>query len=290
MSSPNFLSTVPGLLAANLTIDGLAVFCFNRQWEHKFWEVAYLRHDKHTLGIDITEVDARGKTNRIFPTVMVPENLLTFEISLTSGSEAHYDTFPQGGPASGDFNRNAPDNDPHDIRWMIDLAGPEPRHGRLIRLKPRSDERVGVTLARFHHSLFFTGKPSEKSVRFSPRRNGDPDGPGNFDLGPTNEEILGVLLATEPGEIRFDGLGIDPLPYDENRRYEIEIVNMDNQLAEKKHRFVKGDFHYFYDVIEVDGDQQELWAFPRATGRFTPDGDCNPEFVSLATLQPLIES
>ncbi|HEY0404176.1 MAG TPA: CHAT domain-containing protein [Pyrinomonadaceae bacterium] len=217
-------------------------------------------------------------------------DLFAFEISLTSGSEAHYDTFPQGGPTSGYFNRNATENDPHDIRWMIDLAGPEPRHGRLIRLKPRSDERVGVTLARFHRSLFFTGKPSEKSVRFSPRRNGDPDGPGNFDLGPTNEEILGVLLATEPGEIRFDGLGIDPLPYDENRRYEIEIVNMDNQLAEKKHRFVKGDFHYFYDVIEVDGDQQELWAFPRATGRFTPDGDCNPEFVSLATLQPLIES
>lgn len=288
MSSSRPLPEVPGLQAARLTIHGLAIFCFNRLGEHKFWEVAYPRHEKHDLFIEITETDGAWNPTRKFPPVLINQDLLEFGISLTAGSEEHYDAFPEGGPF-GQFDRGSGNTDPYDLQWMIDLTSAEPRHGAFRGLIPRGRRAVNVTLARLSQSFIFTGRLSEHPVRFSPRRNDDPDGEGNFDLGVTNEELFGFLLANGPGEIRFDGLGIAPLPYGEDKRYLIEIINMDNLSGKKKDPFVKGDFHLYYDVIDVAGPQQELWAFPTEVGRFAPDGDCAGTRASLETLQPLIE-
>jgi hypothetical protein len=292
MASPTFLSTVPGFRAAELAIDGLAICCFNS--DESFWEVAYIRHQKHKLGITIMELNALDETVRE-KTYEVDDNILSFNISLTNGSEAHYRQYPRGGPAARDFKRTNTHNDPHDLGWMIDLAGWEPDHGKITKLKPIGRDRPQVTLARIHHSLLFTSKPDDNPVRLSPRSTDDPYGKGSFELGRTNDEVSGLLLATAPGQIRFESdpiesLRIGPLPYDEAHRYKIEIINMDNYSGQHKRGFTKGDFHYFYDVIEVDGDQKELWAVPKMTGRVAPDGDCNPGLVSLRTLKPLIES
>ena len=294
MSSPNASAPVPGFPVAELAIDGLAICCFNRVGEGKFWEVAYLRHPKHELAIGVQPLDALGEPVGDLEPHPVGENLLSFDISLTSGSEAHYSEFPRGGPANPAFDRAKPkDNDPHDLGWMINVTGPEPRHGKFVDLLRRGEAATKVTLARIHHSLLLTRKPVDHPVRFSSRRNNDPDGPGNFDLGRTNDEIAGLLLATAPGEIRFTSdpvgsLNITPLKYDATHRYRIELINMDVQSGVRINKHIKGDFHYFYDVIQVDGDQKELWAIPRDKGRFAPDGDCNPGTTDLATLEPLI--
>src|SRR5215207_7036833 len=289
MASPDFLSSVPGLCAAELIVDGLAIFCFNHQNGNKFWEVAYLRNPRHNLGIEIQKVNAQGDPIGAPDEYAVDINLLSIDLRLTTGSDAHYQMFPRGGPRADDFDRVARDNDPHDLQWMIDLAGPEPAHGNITRLIPRGTaNRVKVTLARFYHSLFFTENPSEHPVRLSPKRNIHPSGPGSFWLGPTNERMAGLLLATGPGEIRFDGLAIDPLPYNANQHYKIEIINMDTHSATHIRGYAKGDFHLFYDVIDVDGDKKELWAVPRTIGIVAPDGDCNPSEYGGGTLQDLI--
>jgi hypothetical protein len=180
-------------------------------------------------------------------------------------------------------------NDLNDLRWMIDVAGTEPGHGNVTRLKPRVSGRVGVTLANLRHTLLFTRKPTDLPVRLVPRCSSDP-GTQGVELGRTNEKIGGLMMAPAPGQIVFTGINIQPLPFDAQTSYRINIVNEDRFNAEHWPGLSKGDFHFLYEVIEVDGQQKELWAavvhdeFVNA-----PDGDCNGTFISLDTLQPLIQ-
>jgi hypothetical protein len=138
-------------------------------------------------------------------------------------------------------------------------------------------------------------KPEDDDVRISPRLHNNPTHQDSFILGRNNTEIVGVLLATEPGDIRFESepaglLNISPLSHDHNHHYRIEIINTDTHSAQHVPPFVRGDLHLFYDdVIEVDGEPKELWAIPPKVGRFAPDGDCHTNGFSGPALQPLIE-
>jgi hypothetical protein len=283
MSLPSFVTRLSKVVAAELFIDGLAILCFNQEDEDdKFWEVTYIRLSRHALALEIERVDADGNPteHQPFPDpIPIPEPLRRFDISLTTGSNDQFDTFPDGGPKSDadDFDRDDPDNDPHDLNWMIDLNGDEPGHGNVVRIKP-----APVTFGCFHHSLIYTSHPSEYPVRLAPKGHGPQ---GARVLGRTNEEMCGVLLADEAGEIRFDGLDIDPLPFDDAQSYRIKVVNEDTESAPHSGNFAKGDFDLFYKVIQVDGEEKELWAVPKKFGIVAPDGDCNPSFISLDTLQ-----
>jgi hypothetical protein len=308
---PTVLATAPGMRAAELVIDGLAVLCFNSTNGEKFWEVAYPRRAQHQLTITVEPLN--GADQPVEPIVphQVPEAVRSFNISLSQGSLVHYDFFPQGGPANPAFNRSTANSDSHDLGWMIDVAGPELQHGNVLRLLPRDPSRP-ISLARIRHSLLCTLKPEDDDVRISPRNRNNPTASGSFLLGRNNTEIVGVLLAKGPGEIRFESdgaaLNIDPLPYDENRRYRIRIINEDVQNSEPNGIFVKGDLHLLYDtVIEVDGEQKDLWARPVGFEPFgepvfsaegteidlplfsASDGDCHPDKYGGTTLQPLIE-
>jgi hypothetical protein len=309
MTLPTVLASAPGnMRAAELIIDGLAVLCFNSINSEKFWEVAYPRRQQHELTITVQRLDAADQPVGPSEQHPVPETVRSFNIFLSNGSLVHYDLFPQGGPANPTFNRNAAGNDTHDLGWMIDVAGPELQHGNFVRLLPPHPGRP-VSLARIRHSLLCTLKPEDEDVRISPRNRNDPTALGSFLLGRNNTEIVGVLLASGPGEIRFESdgapLNIEPLPYDENRRYRIEIINEDILNSEPNGIFVKGDLRFLYDtVIEVDGEPKDLWARPvpieppfSATEAMetnppvvsASDGDCHPDKFGGATLQPLIE-
>lgn len=276
---------------AELVVDGLAICCFNNE---KVWEVAYPRQQQHILSIVIQKLDGAGKPiiNGI-KEHPVPGNVRSFTLSLTSGSRAHEAVFPRGGPAAANFVRTAPNNDPHDLGWLIDMAGPEPGHN-FRRLRPRAVSQRDVTLARFPNSLLFTRRPGDDPTRLSPEDNDDPLGPGSREIGHTNEAVGGVLLAAGNGEIRFQSepagsLKIGPLPYDKDRRYKIRIINEDSQDGVRRGRFIKGDFHFFYDIIDVDGVKQELWAIPKPTALgSTSNGDCNPVGASVSTLRDLL--
>lgn len=284
-------SKLTDLQVAELTIDGLAICCFNSA--EKLWEVAYPRHQQHDLFIIIQELDATRRPVGSPVSHTVPAGVRSFTISLTDGTDTHNAVFPSGGPADANFRRTAPNNDPHDLGWIIDLAGAEPGH-EFSRLLPRQESQRDVTLAQIRHSVFFTSRIGDDPVRLSPRNTDDPFGPGSRVLGHTNEAIGGVLLAAKAGEVRFESdpagsLNIAPLPYDQTRRYAIRIINEDRQLGVMKGEFIKGDFHFFYDLIEVNGEQQELWAVPKplALGSAS-NGDCDPVTISSPTLRTLI--
>jgi hypothetical protein len=300
MVPPNFSPEVPGFQVAQVTTDGLAICCFNdgsSDGGAKFWEVAYPRRAQHELQITVRELDENGEPVASPParTFDIGEDVRSFTIRLTGGSEAHYGVYPRGGPAAPNFARTA-DNDTHDLGWLIDLAGEELQHD-FDKLLPKGESGTDVTLARIHHSFLFTRRPGDHPDRLSPKADNDPLSAASRELGRTNEEIDGLLLATEPGEIIFEfepagSMTIESLPYDVTRprRYEIIIINGDTQDGEVKSGFVKGDLHLFYDLIKVKGVKQDLWAVPRQTGvGSASDGDCNPVTTSVATLQPLIE-
>jgi hypothetical protein len=294
MVLPEVLASAPGLRAAILVIDGLSVCCFNKTGVDKFWEVAYPRQRQHDLRIAIWELDGADQpvgTDPIYDEEL-DEGVVRLNISLTNGSAAHYSQFPAGGPLTPDFERLAPDNDPHDLAWIVDLAGPELKHdfGRLL---PRNDRRSPVSLARIFHSLFCTLKPEDDPVVISPRHRNNPRHPDREIIGRNNTEFVGVLQGTQAGEIRLvsepAGLLDLSLPHDQNKRFRIEIINTDTQLAQHVKPFVRGDLHLFYDdVIEVNGEQKELWAIPPKDGRFAPDGDCHTNGFGGATLEELL--
>jgi hypothetical protein len=283
MARPNCLSNVPGILAAELTIDGLALCHFQLDQTGRYWEIAYPRQRKHSLAISIEEV---GSGRPAMPH-HVDETLESFTIKLDTGTDDIYQNFDHGGCHTGTFNRKGTGNDPNDVRWMIDVAGREPDHGTAT-LRRKGDRQVGVTVALLRHSLLFTRRPSDHPVRLIPKCSGDPAANG-VELGPTNREMGALMIAPAAGTIKFEGItGISDLPFDANTSYKIEIINDDQFPSEKWPGHVKGDFHLLYDIVNVTGVQKELWAVPDTHGRVAPDGDCNPNGFGTSSLQELI--
>jgi len=285
---PDVLRNAPGMRAAQLLMDGLCVLCFNKMnLDDRFWEVAYPRK-AHDLTIKVQELN--GADRRVGRPIRrrVRSEIRSFNISLTNGSIDHYNQFTYGGPRTIPFNRRAPGNDPHDLSWMIDLAGPELQHTFNGLRRGRR-----ISLARIRHSLFCTLEPEDDDVKIALRDDNDPDA-GRV-LGRTNTEIVGVLLAKAPGEIRFDSdpaglINIGPLDYGPDKRYQIEIINEDNKLHLKKKGFVRGDLRLFYQEVIDAHPVKDLWARPAPPRkRVAPDGDCHPPDFGGESLGELLQ-
>jgi hypothetical protein len=294
MDLPPVLTEVSGVRAAELSVDGLSVFCFNKINSEKYWEIAYPHQQAHRLTITIQELNGNGEPVGTLEEYQVNEAVRSFGISLTNGSTEHYNEFPQGGPSDPNFDRRnptAPQDNPHDLGWMIDLAGDELGHGNA-ELLPGHPSRP-ISLARIRHSLFCTLEPEKEEVRISPIDEGSPTSSGSYSLPLNNTQIVGVLLGTDDGDIQFESdpvgsLNIPSRPYSENQRYEIFIVNNDTNPPEHQLPFVRGDLFRFYGVvIEVDGEEKDLWA--HTLGGVVPDGDCHPNRYGGATLEPLLQ-
>src|SRR5687768_18184739 len=97
---PEVLALAPGMRAAELLIDGLSVFCFNKTGAEKFWEVAFPHQADHDLTITIQELDGAGNKVGMPTPYDVHRHIETFTIRLTNGSLEHYEPghFPDGGP------------------------------------------------------------------------------------------------------------------------------------------------------------------------------------------------
>lgn len=294
---PPVLASAPGVRAAELVLDGLSVCYFNST--EQFWEVVYPHETEHELRITIHRLNAaREEVEPPVYDITVPSNVTSFDISLTNGSQAHYASFPEGGPSDPNFSRTAPgapENNPHDLGWMIDIAGPELDHGN-VDLRPGPASRP-ISLARIHHSLFCTLRPEAEEVRISPIDTNHPYGAGSRSLPFNNTEIVGVLLGDSSSgnniQFQFDPVGsinIDPLEYSETQRYRIRIINEDPDGTQHYERpFVRGDLRLFYGlVIDVDGVKKDLWAHSRP-GQVVPDGNCHPDRYRGGTLRSLIQ-
>lgn len=286
---PDVLRNAPGMRAAQLLMDGLGVLCFNKtNLDDRFWEIAYPRK-AHYLTIKVQELN--GADRRVGRPIRrrLRDEIRSFNISLTNGSVDHYNHFPFGGPRTIPFNRHNPRNDPHDLSWMIDLAGPELHHTRFNGLRRGRP----ISLARIRHSLFCTLEPEEDDVKIALRDDNDPD--AGTVLGRTNTEIVGVLLAKDSGEIRFESdpaglINIGPLAYGPDKRYQIDIINEDNKLHLKKKNFVRGDLRLFYEEVIDAHPVRDLWARPAPPRkRVAPDGDCHLPDYGGESLEELIQ-
>jgi hypothetical protein len=287
LSLPTVLASA-GPRAAQLITDGLSVFCFNRGG--RYWEVAYPRQARHDLEIFIQRLD--GNDQEVGPRLRFPvsRDIISFDIWVTDGSVSSPANFPEGGPFNRNFVRDGTGADPHDLQWMIDLAGNELNHGNFLGLKSNRP----ITLARIHHSLFCTFGTEEQPAVISPRGANRPNHPDSFPLGRTNAQIVGVLLAGDSGSIHFESnppglLNIGPLDHNQGQRYQIEIINEDIDDQPQVQQFVRGDLHLLYDdVINVDGQERELWAMPRDNAEVPANGDCHGTRFSGASLGQLI--
>ena len=301
MPLPSVLETRPEMRAAELKIDGLSVLCFNTISGEPFWEVAYPRNQEHALNIIIHELDSNDEFVReIGPPVegfRVDPGVRTIEIRLTNGSVDHFADFPNGGPADPNFNRKT-SSDENDLGWMIDLADArnELLHGPVTLMG--SDPSKPISLARIRHSLLCTLKPDEGPAKIAPRDANDPA--AGIEIGRTNGEMVGVLLANDQGQIQFDfqpaGLTtIPPLDYSRDRRYLIMMINEDveDQVVKNDRKsnreFVRGDLRLFYDHVIQVAHPKDLWAREKPGFTLThgeTHGDCHPTGFTGRTLRP----
>ena len=302
MPLPSVLATRPEMRAAELTIDGLSVLCFNTTGGEPVWEVAFPRNAEHALNIVIHELDANDNFVReIGPPVEgfpVDPGVRAINIRLTTGSFDHFGDFPKGGPADPLFNRMT--GKENDLGWMIDLADAnnELQHG-FVKLM-NSDPGRPVTLMSIHHSLLCTLEPEEEPARIAPRGADDPV--GGTEIGRTNREIVGVLLANGDGKIEFDfqppGLTTIPsLDYSQGKRYRIMMINedVDDQVVKPdraaNREFVRGDLRLFYDHVIQATTPKDLWAPAKPGFTLThgeTHGDCHGVGFSGQTLRPLV--
>lgn len=295
MLPSNILLAIQDVPIAELSIDGLALCCFNEGAANPRWEVAFLREPDHRLRITIMKMNSDGKPIAIHhPSSEIPGNVRSFNFELANGSRKHIDLYNRGGVEIPGFSHTGVDS--VDFRWMIDLGTLD--HGNVIgpiRKDAQHPDRVDVTLARIPHSLFYTNEVAVSDVILSPRRNGSPQGGTN--VGRTNEETRAVIFASRSTEIQIvsdppGSLNVPAMPPDQGHYYLIAITNRDipgtpTTMVDGR---IRGDLQHFYEIIEVSGEPRDLWALPRLLR--IEGGDCNPGFIrdpNVTTLQALIE-
>ncbi|MBD0369486.1 MAG: hypothetical protein ICV60_01425 [Pyrinomonadaceae bacterium] len=289
-------TAVQAVAVAEVSIDGLALFCFNNGEGARRWEVAYLRPPNHRLVMTVMLINSNDEVADVLlePTEL-PDAIRSLDISLANGSNNHLRLFPNGGVELPAFSRNGEDS--VDVRWAINMGDPALGHGELKGLKSRGNgnpDRVPVTLLRIPHTLFYTNDVTDSPVIISPQ---SADGPGNDPLfGRTNEETRGVIFADKPTDIKIvsdppEALNIPTLTVVPGYFYRIVLTNLDRpgEVQVRRAGRVRGDLRRYYDVLEVSGEPRDLWALPRRLR--IESGDCNPGFIAnprVPTLEPLI--
>jgi hypothetical protein len=294
------------VLVADINLDGLAICCFNPT--EKVWEIAVPRYEDHDFTIYIQEKNLEGPLG--IPCQFRIDGARRIEFTVENGSNSQYAQYPQGYVTiAKEFDRNAAPS--FDFRWTVDCAGAEVEHGEFRGLKRRRDhpQRVDVTLIRVPHSLFYTKEVTAAPVVMAPINSRDACEGGLF--GRTNSKVGGAVLGSGIPKLTI----VNPenpnseisLDYKLGHWYEIEITNMDKDKsgdegeeallapAAKKPKikdYKKGDFHRYYDVLDVAGEKQSLWAPAKGNdkGGLGRLSDCHSVWVSgVETLSPLLD-
>ncbi len=259
-------------LMALVTLNGLAICCFNDGADPKEWQAAFLhpttgpehnlsliiRHDKsiiHQSGIQ------RGSS-----------------ITINATGSSVYSRYPDGyHPASGPFDRHSPTSDPNDFRWVFDLNNKSEFPHSNLNL--RSPAPFPVTLAHIQNIVLYTNKLTEQEL-YRVRRGDDPNTPAAHKhlLGKANKEIGGLLFGDSvtisftdhTGETATTSLSATDGPY------KIELNNTclraSTKLLTTPVRLEEGDLKFYYDAVDTD-QQWSLWGVPSII--FVGRVDCN---------------
>lgn len=239
---------------AKLTIDGLAICCFN-SGESK-WDVAFLRHPQqphHELILRIESEEA----------ICIPED--TAVISFETVNGYFPDGYPQGffdnGPISDRKTYPVTTDEKENFRWVIDLENPlDVDHGNAT-LKPSG---FPVTRTFIQDAVFYTTERSPQDLLLvldteNPNQMADP-----HVFGKTNDEIAADIFCNPGGQviIKIDGAERRRLDQRPGNPWQICLTNLCLQLQPTGERFEKGDFQLFYDALNITGQRHALWGEP----------------------------
>lgn len=292
-------SLPPGL---NISITGLALCCLNRA--RNCWDVAFVRHADHHFTISGKKMTTSGEEE-------------IAEVDVEVGDTVRIEVVGSGAQAESwqgtEFDRKKPgDNDEHDFRWVPDLEGDEIHGGKRMKLKPRSQHPSAdpVTLVRIPQATFYALKLTSTDMVLVPVGELPEEGET---LGRTADGVGAYIPYGENGVVRIivdDAQGNQKanieLPAVTGKIHEISMRNM--ELPGSKvpadrisgtGRLYKGDFHVYYNVVEVSdpqGRRFELWGPPKSTEAsshnelmFSLQTDCNPSTGGKTNdLSPLI--
>lgn len=240
---------------AKVTIDGLAICCFDRT--DKTWDLAFLHHPNPPPHRLILQVEGHPPRN------------------LSSKREIRFETeggnFPSGFPDGFSDNGRIRDRtmdltmatleEKENFRWTMDLEDPlDVDHGFLGLRKPP----FTLTRAFIQNAVFYTTQHSPRDLILLPdgrNPNTEPDPPI---FGKTNDEIAADIFCEDGGEvvIFIDNDEHLRLPHREGNPWRICLTHMCRDLPPPTMRFEKGDFHLFYDVLVFSKDRHLLWGEP----------------------------
>ena len=240
---------------ATVTIDGLAICCFNRK-ETK-WDLAFLHHRNKPAHRLILQVQELHRSERL------PEQtrLLTFETV-----NGHYPNgFPDGFFDNGRIRNRRVEpvtqEEKENFRWVMDLEDPhDVNHGNVTLKKPS----FPVTRAYIENAVFYTSARSPKELILLPDGQ-DPNQTANPTFyGKTNDEISADILCDAGGQvvIKIDGEEYLRLDHRPGNPWKICLTHLCAQFPTSKTGFEKGDFHLFYDALNITGNRHALWGEP----------------------------
>jgi hypothetical protein len=281
---------------AKVTVDGLALGCYNRG-ESK-WDLACLHHPHFPLHNLILTIDGN----------LVALNPPPFRTSLIEFVAVSPNTppgFPNGffdlgrvpdrkvDPALGDAD--AAEN----FRWTVNLEdqGDIP-HGQVTLRKP--DPPFRLTRAFIHNGVFYTTERSPKILLKAPFTTNPLDDPNTMNqgqiqshiLGKTNDAIAADIFCDSLGGkviVKIDNVPVAELPHRSGNPWQISLTNLcPPSTSAPTQKFERGDFHLFYDVLTVTGQQHAIWGEPVVPHFISGRADCDTVFMSdTQTLDPI---
>lgn len=283
---------------ATITVDGLALGCYNRG-ESK-WDLAYLHHPHFPLhNLDLT---VEGENN-VIATNPPPYPIRLIEFLAVNPQTPTYPGSPNGffdlgriAKADRKGNPPAPGSDAaENFRWTINLEDRgDVDHGNVQLKKPP----FRLTRAFIQNGVFYTSALSPKNLLLAPLTNNPQDDPNQMNqgqiqdhtFGRTNDRIAAdIFCAPDTGKviIKIDGVLVLELPHRPGQPWQISLTNLCPREQGPARMFEKGDFHLFYDVLTVTGQQQVIWGEP-VTGPISGRTDCDTVFMDTTqSLDPL---
>jgi len=239
---------------AKVTIDGLAICCFNRPATK--WELAFLHHrhtPAHLLFLQVEGHPAKhlSETTR----------LITFETVNGRFPSGFGDGFFDNGRIRNRRVEPATPEERENFRWVLDLEDPhDVNHGNVKLKKPN----FPVTRAYIEDAVFYTTARSPKDLILVSDGEDPNQTPNPSFFGKTNDEIAADIFCDPGGQlvIRIDGGEYLRLDHRPGNPWKICLTHLCGQLPPAKGRFEKGDFHLFYDALNITGNRHVLWGEP----------------------------
>jgi hypothetical protein len=278
---------------ATITIDGLAVCCFNKPANK--WEVGYLRHPnepRHQMILQIEDEVAVEIAETVREITIGATNPLT----IPEAPNGFFDPFGRR-PSRHSFPTTA--NELEDFRWIVNVQDPtDINHGNAT-LK-RAD--FPVTRAFIHNAVFYSSRLASRPVYRVPFPTLSTHNPNTMNevallqhlFGRTNNETAAdIYCRPDTGKITLTIGGSAPrdFPHRPGNPWKIRLTNLCPRTGGGTDRFEIGDFHLFYSVIDVSGQQKGMWGEPLAgplpfdTGRV----DCDTTWAGASeSLEPIM--